>query len=59
MNSTPKGFKEQPYPYHHELVLHIENITNLGYGVARDNGWVIQVAYVLPGEKVRARIFKN
>lgn len=59
MNSAPKGFKEHPYSYHHELVLNIENITNLGYGVARDDGWVIQVAYVLPGEKVRARIFRN
>ena len=37
----------------------IENVTNLGLGIARDNGWVVQIAFVLPGEKVRARIFRN
>ena len=42
-----------------ELILEIENITNLGYGIARDNGWVIQIAFVLPGEKVRVKIFRN
>jgi len=59
MNSPPKGFKDHPYPYHHEIILEIENVTNLGYGIARDDGWVIQIAFVLPGEKVLARIFRN
>ena len=59
MQASPKGFLDQPYPYHHELVLEIENVTNLGYGIARDDGWVIQVAFTLPGERVRARIFRN
>ena len=59
MHASPKGFLDQPYPYHHELVLEIENVTNLGYGIARDDGWVVQVAFVLPGERVRVRIFRN
>ena len=59
MQASPKGFLDQPYPYHHELVLEIENVTNLGYGIARDDGWVVQVAFTLPGERVRARIFRN
>lgn len=59
MNSTPKGFKPDPYPYHHIVDLNIESLTNLGLGLGRDNGWVIQVPFVLPGEKIRARIYRN
>ena len=59
MQAPPKGFLDRPYPYHHELVLEIENVTNLGYGIARDEGWVVQVAFALPGERVRARVFRN
>lgn len=59
MNLAPKGFKDHPYSYHQELILVIENVTNLGLGISRDNGWVVQIAFVLPGEKVRARIFRN
>jgi len=55
----PKKFVPTPYEYHQELELTIENLTNLGMGVARDNGWVIFVPYVIPGEKVRARIYRN
>ena len=59
MNREPKGFVAQPYPYHHELELLISDITNLGVGIGRDNGWVIQVPFCWPGEKVRVRIFRN
>jgi 23S rRNA (uracil1939-C5)-methyltransferase/tRNA (uracil-5-)-methyltransferase len=59
MNLPPKGFNPHPYEYHQELFLEIENITNLGYGIARDNEWVIQIAFVLPGEKIRAKVFRN
>ena len=47
-----KGFNAHPYPYHHEVNL-IETLTNLGFGIARDNGWVIQVPFVLPGELIQ------
>ena len=59
MKTPPKGFQDQPYPYHHELVLTIENVTNLGHGVARDGEWVVQVAFALPGERIKARVFRN
>jgi len=59
MNREPKGFVPTPYPYHHELELEISDITNLGVGIGRDDGWVVQVPHCWPGEKVRARIFRN
>ena len=59
MNNSPKGFKPDPYPYHHEIELKIESLANLGVGVGRDQGWVVQVPYALPGEKIRARIYRN
>ena len=59
MNNSPKGFTPHPYPYHHLLDLEIESLTNLGLGLGRDKGWVIQVPYVLPGEKIQARIYRN
>ena len=59
MIQEPKGFTATPYPYHHELVLEISDITNLGIGIGRDQGWVIQVPYCWPGEKIRARIYRN
>jgi len=54
MIEAPKGFREEPYAYHHELTLQVKDLTNLGHGVARDGDWVVQVAHVLPGEKIRA-----
>ncbi len=55
----PKKFHPEPFPYHHELELRIDSLTNLGHGVARVDGWVVFVPFCLPGEKVRARIYRN
>ncbi|HUG10585.1 MAG TPA: class I SAM-dependent RNA methyltransferase [Opitutaceae bacterium] len=61
----PKKFNDRPFPYHHELELTVESLTNLGAGVARvelgDPGtkWVVFIPFALPGERVRARIFRN
>lgn len=49
----------QPYAYHQELELEIHDLTQTGQGVGRDEGWVIMVPYVLPGERVRVRIYRN
>ncbi|WP_269522803.1 class I SAM-dependent RNA methyltransferase [Coraliomargarita parva] len=57
--SAPKNFVPEPFEYHHELELTIESLTNLGMGVARVDGWVVMVPFVIPGEKVRGRIFRN
>ncbi|MDR0590407.1 MAG: class I SAM-dependent RNA methyltransferase [Puniceicoccales bacterium] len=54
-----KNFNAEPYPYHTELDLRIDSITNLGLGIGRHNGWVIMVPNVVVGERVRCRIFRN
>jgi tRNA/tmRNA/rRNA uracil-C5-methylase (TrmA/RlmC/RlmD family) len=65
-----KKFNDQPFPYHHELTLEITTLTNLGVGLGRvarpgpqaslpSGGWVVMVPFTLPGERVRARVFRN
>jgi tRNA/tmRNA/rRNA uracil-C5-methylase (TrmA/RlmC/RlmD family) len=58
-----KKFNDQPFPYHHELELEISTLTNLGIGLGRvpvgGGSWVVMVPFTLPGEKVRARVFRN
>ncbi|MBS0632066.1 MAG: class I SAM-dependent RNA methyltransferase [Verrucomicrobia bacterium] len=58
-----KKFNDQPFPYHHELELEISTLTNLGVGLGRvplgEGQWVVMVPFTLPGEKVRARVFRN
>ncbi len=56
---VPRKFNPHPFAYHQELELTIHNLTNLGLGVARHEGWVIMVPFVIPGERVRARIYRN
>ncbi len=59
MKGPPKSFKAVPYAYHQCVDVTIVDVTNLGQGVGRDGDWVIMVPYCLPGERVRARIFRN
>jgi 23S rRNA (uracil1939-C5)-methyltransferase/tRNA (uracil-5-)-methyltransferase len=59
MQQPPRNFVADPFPYGHELELLIEDLTNLGDGVARHDGWVVFVPFALPGERVRARIWRN
>lgn len=39
--------------------MEIESLTNLGQGVARFGNWVVFTTFALPGETVRARVFRN
>lgn len=55
----PKNFHPEPYAYHQEVELQIDDLTNLGEGVGRIDGWVIMVPFALPGERVRARVWRN
>lgn len=55
----PRNFNPEPYDYHEELELRVESLTNLGVGLARQDGWVIMIPFALPGERVRARVFRN
>lgn len=70
----PKKFRPYPFDYHQEIEVEISALSNLGMGIARvrvepreteaetggrDGGWVVFIPSVLPGEKVRARVFRN
>jgi 23S rRNA (uracil1939-C5)-methyltransferase/tRNA (uracil-5-)-methyltransferase len=63
MSSTtprpPKNFVPEPFAYHEEIELRIDDLTNLGEGVGRIDGWVVMVPFALPGERVKARIWRN
>ncbi len=55
-----------PFAYHTELEFEIATLTNHGVGLARvphpedpSAKWVIMIPFCLPGERVRARIFRN
>ncbi len=64
-----KKFNDHPFAYHQEIELEIATLTNLGVGLGRvplrdaatgeDTQWVIMVPFALPGERVRARAFRN
>ena len=57
---APRGFRPFPFPYHEEIELDIETLTNMGKGLARTvDGWVVFVPFCLPGERVIARIYRN
>lgn len=55
----PKKFVPEPFGYHEEIELKIDALTNLGSGVGRIDGWVVFVPFCLPGETVKARVFRN
>jgi 23S rRNA (uracil1939-C5)-methyltransferase/tRNA (uracil-5-)-methyltransferase len=59
MSRPPKKFHPHPFEYHQEIELRIDSLTNLGAGVGRVDGWVVFVPFCLPGELVRARVFRN
>jgi len=63
-----KKFNDQPFAYHEEIELEISTLTNLGLGLGRVSvenqktkieNWVVMVPFALPGERVRARVFRN
>jgi 23S rRNA (uracil1939-C5)-methyltransferase/tRNA (uracil-5-)-methyltransferase len=65
--SKKKTSSEKPFAYHLEIELTVTTLTNLGLGLGRvalegqdgGPGWVVMVAFALPGERVRARVFRN
>ncbi len=59
MPRPPKKFVATPFEYHQEIELRIDSLTNLGAGVGRIDGWVVFVPFSLPGELVKARVFRN
>jgi len=59
MSRRPRKFNPDPFDYHEEIVVSVESLTNRGQGVARVDEWVVFVTYALPGETVRARVYRN
>ncbi len=59
MDTPPRKFVPEPFAYHQEIELTIDNLSNQGHGVGRVDGWVVFVPYTLPGERVRARVYRN
>jgi tRNA/tmRNA/rRNA uracil-C5-methylase (TrmA/RlmC/RlmD family) len=65
--SKKKKYNDKPFAYHQELELTVATLTNHGIGLGRvdieggDAGrkWVVMVAFALPGERVRVRVFRN
>jgi 23S rRNA (uracil1939-C5)-methyltransferase/tRNA (uracil-5-)-methyltransferase len=65
--SKKKKFNDKPFVYHQEIELSISTLTNLGLGLGRvdlegeggSRKWVVMVAFALPGERVRARVYRN
>jgi 23S rRNA (uracil1939-C5)-methyltransferase/tRNA (uracil-5-)-methyltransferase len=56
---VPKNFVDEPFQYHQELEFTVDSLTNLGMGLGRVDGWVVMVPFVIPGERVKVRIFRN
>jgi len=56
---APPKFKAVPFAYHEEVTFTVDNLTNLGDGVGRVDGWVVFVPGALPGERITARIWHN
>ena len=64
-----KPFNAVPFAYHQEIELEVVTLTNLGVGLGRypleqtaqrpESRWVVMVPFALPGEKIRARVFRN
>lgn len=59
MAGPPRGLPQERFSYHQEIELEIENLTHLGQGVGRFDGWPVRVPFSLPGERIRARVYRN
>lgn len=69
MGKKKPRFNDLPFSYHEEIELEISTLTNLGSGLGRFSrpgpegraveNWVVMVPFTLPGERVRARVFRN
>lgn len=57
--NPPRGFVAKPFEYGQIVELKIDDLTNLGAGVGRIDGWVVMVKFALPNETIKARIYKN
>ncbi|WOO40785.1 class I SAM-dependent RNA methyltransferase [Rubellicoccus peritrichatus] len=59
MSNIPRKFVAEPFEYHQEIELRIDSLTNLGIGLGRIDGWVVMVPFALPGELIKAKVYRN
>ncbi len=59
MRQPSKKFIPTPFAYHQEIELRIDNVSNLGHGIGRVDGWVVIVPFALAGELIVARVHAN
>lgn len=57
--APPKKFVPEPFSYHQEIELLIDSLSNNGDGIGRIDGWVVFVPFALPGDRVKARVWRN
>ena len=57
--NPPRNFRPEPFEYHEEVIVEIASLTNSGHGLGRIDGWVLMVPFALPGERIRARVWRN
>ncbi len=57
--TPPAKFVPTPFAYHEVVELRIDALSNMGDGVGRVDGWVVFVPFTLPGELVRASVYRN
>lgn len=57
--TAPKGFNPKPFAYHELIELEVHTLTNQAQGLGRIDSWVVLVPFALPGEIVKARVFRN
>ena len=55
----PPRFIPTPFEWHQEIELRVDTLTNEGTGLGRVTGSVVMVPFALPGERVRARVWRN
>ncbi len=48
-----------PLPLHAEETFSVESLTNQGHGIARHGGWVVMIPFTVPGDRVKARVWRN
>ena len=59
MPRRPKDFQAHPFAYHEVVSVPIRSLSIEGFGIGRIDDWLIRVPDALPGELVRARVWRN
>ncbi|ORX88865.1 uracil-5--methyltransferase, partial [Basidiobolus meristosporus CBS 931.73] len=58
---TNEEERQNPFEHLQEIELNIHQLaaSGEGMGIIEENGWVVLVPFVLPGEKIRARVYRS